>query len=55
MIKGTSCTWSKHEEDKLFERNGAVFAFNSHTTRSFADHKIGVEVAGEYKIALESD
>lgn len=48
---------TKHEEDKVivFERNGAVFAFNFHPTKSFADYKIGVDVAGEYKISLDTD
>ena len=48
---------TKHEDDKVivFERNGAVFAFNFHPTKSFADYKIGVDMAGEYKIALDSD
>merc|ERR1719232_1745455 len=48
---------TKHEEDKVivFERNGAVFAFNFHPNKSFADYKIGVVVAGEYKISLGTD
>lgn len=48
---------AKHEGDKVvvYERNGAVFAFNFHPTKSFADYKIGVDLAGEYKVALDSD
>jgi len=47
----------KHEDDKVvvFERNGAVFVFNFHPTKSFTDYKIGVETAGTYKIVLDTD
>ncbi|CAL8082225.1 unnamed protein product [Orchesella dallaii] len=47
----------KHEADKVivFERGGLVFVFNFHPTQSFPDYKIGVEVPGKYKIALDSD
>lgn len=47
----------KHEGDKVivFERAGLVFVFNFHPTKSFADYKVGVDVAGKYKIVLDSD
>ncbi|KAG0029404.1 alpha-1,4-glucan branching enzyme [Podila clonocystis] len=47
----------KHEGDKVlvFDRAGAVFIFNLHPTQSFADYRIGVPEAGEYRIALNSD
>ncbi|KFM73565.1 1,4-alpha-glucan-branching enzyme, partial [Stegodyphus mimosarum] len=47
----------KHEDDKVivFERAGLVFAFNFHSTKSFPDYKIGVEIPGKYKIVLDSD
>jgi len=49
-------TW-KHEDDKVvaFERCGLVFVLNFHNSKSFTDYKIGVEVAGSYKIILNSD
>lgn len=47
----------KHEGDKVvvFERAGLLFIFNFHPTESFADYRVGVEQAGEYKIVLNSD
>ena len=46
-----------HDSDKLiaFERGGLVFVFNLHPTKSYVDYRIGVEVPGEYKIALNTD
>ena len=47
----------KHEVDKVvaFERNGLLFIFNFHPTNSFTDYRIGVDVAGRYKIVLNTD
>ncbi|KAI1766836.1 carbohydrate-binding module family 48 [Hypoxylon sp. FL1150] len=47
----------KNENDKVvvFERGGCVFVFNFHPTESFADYRIGVDVAGTYKIVLDTD
>ena len=47
----------KHEGDKVivFERAGLVFIFNFHHTESFADYRIGIEVSGTYRIALNTD
>lgn len=47
----------KHEEDKViaFERAGLLFVFNFHWEKSFADYRIGIEQAGEYRIVLSSD
>ncbi|GAV54419.1 hypothetical protein ZYGR_0AL01510 [Zygosaccharomyces rouxii] len=47
----------KHEVDKVivFERNGHLFIFNFHPTNSYTDYRVGVEVAGTYKIVLNSD
>lgn len=47
----------KHEDDKViaFERNNLLFVFNFHPTKSFTDYRIGVELAGKYKIILSSD
>lgn len=47
----------KHESDKIiaFERGGILFVFNFHPTQSFADYRIGVEEAGQFKIILSSD
>ena len=47
----------KHEGDKVivFERAGLVFAFNFHSTKSFADYRIGVEVPGKYQAIATTD
>lgn len=47
----------KHEDDKViaFERNNLLFIFNFHYCKSFTDYRIGVELAGKYKIVLSSD
>ncbi|VBB83794.1 Putative Glycoside Hydrolase Family 13 [Podospora comata] len=47
----------KHEGDKVivFERAGVVFAFNFHPTQSFENYRIGVDVAGTYRVVLDSD
>jgi len=46
-----------HEQDKVivFERGELVFAFNFHPSQSFSGYKIGVQIPGKYKIALDSD
>jgi len=48
---------TKHQDDKVivFERAGAVFCFNFHTNKSFSDYKIGVHIAGRYRICLDTD
>jgi 1,4-alpha-glucan branching enzyme len=38
-----------------FERAELLFVFNFHPTKSFTDYRIGVEVPGQYKVALDSD
>nr|XP_029715512.1 1,4-alpha-glucan-branching enzyme [Aedes albopictus] len=47
----------KHEDDKViaFERNNLLFIFNFHNSKSFTDYRIGVELAGKYKVVLSSD
>ncbi|GAB0132005.1 hypothetical protein EsDP_00000456 [Epichloe bromicola] len=47
----------KHEGDKVivFERAGLVFIFNFHHSSSFTDYRVGVEVAGTYRIVLNTD
>lgn len=47
----------KNEVDKVivFERAGLLFIFNFHPTKSFTDYRVGINVAGEYKIVLSSD
>ena len=47
----------KHEGDKVivFERAGLLFVFNFHPAQSFADYRVGVEDAGEYRAVLSSD
>jgi 1,4-alpha-glucan branching enzyme len=39
----------------VFERAGLLFAFNFNPTQSFADYRVGVDVAGEYECVLSSD
>ncbi|KAG1697916.1 1,4-alpha-glucan-branching enzyme [Nymphon striatum] len=47
----------KHEDDKVvaFERADCVFIINFHSSKSFSDYKIGVDVGGKYHIVLDSD
>lgn len=47
----------KHEDDKViaFERNNLLFIFNFHNCKSFTDYRIGVELAGKYKVILSTD
>jgi 1,4-alpha-glucan branching enzyme len=47
----------KHETDKVlvFERGGLLFIFNFHPVNSYTDYRVGVEEAGEYHVALNSD
>ncbi|KAK9468816.1 glycoside hydrolase superfamily [Lipomyces arxii] len=47
----------KHEGDKIvvFERAGLLFIFNFHPTNSYADYRVGIQVAGKYEIVLDSD
>ena len=47
----------KHEVDKVivFERAAVLFIFNFHPTNSFTDYRVGVDIAGTYKIVLTSD
>ncbi|KAK4190278.1 alpha-glucan branching enzyme [Podospora australis] len=47
----------KHEGDKVivFERAGLVFVFNFHPTQSFTDYRVGIEIAGTYRVVLDSD
>lgn len=46
----------KNDTDKLvvFERGGLVFIFNF-SAQSFADYRIGIDVPGTYRVALDSD
>lgn len=47
----------KNEVDKtiVFERAGLLFIFNFHPIKSFTDYRVGVNVAGQYKIVLSTD
>ncbi|CAK7895954.1 hypothetical protein CAAN1_05S05996 [[Candida] anglica] len=47
----------KHQGDKVivFERNGLLFIFNFHATKSYADYKLGVQIPGIYQVVLNSD
>jgi 1,4-alpha-glucan branching enzyme len=39
----------------VYERAGLLFIFNFHPTNSFTDYRVGVDVAGDYKVVLSSD
>ena len=39
----------------VFERAGLVFCFNFHPSKSLPDYRVGVDVAGEYQIVLDTD
>ncbi|XP_055592779.1 1,4-alpha-glucan-branching enzyme [Uranotaenia lowii] len=47
----------KHEDDKVIacERNNLLFVFNFHNSKSFTDYRIGVELAGKYRVVLSTD
>ncbi|ORX43875.1 1,4-alpha-glucan-branching enzyme GBE1 [Hesseltinella vesiculosa] len=47
----------KHEGDKVivFERGGVLFVFNFHPTESYVDYRIGTDIAGKYKMVLNTD
>jgi 1,4-alpha-glucan branching enzyme len=47
----------KHEGDKLivFERAGLLFIFNFHPTESYSDYRVGVDMAGTYRVVLNTD
>ncbi|KAK5981571.1 Deltamethrin resistance-associated NYD-GBE [Trichostrongylus colubriformis] len=47
----------KHEDDKMicFERAGVLFIFNFHTSKSYTDYKVGVEMPGTYTLVFNSD
>lgn len=47
----------KHEVDKViaYERAGLLFVVNLNPSKSFVDYRVGIEVAGEYKVVLSSD
>ncbi|VDK89174.1 unnamed protein product [Litomosoides sigmodontis] len=57
LSRGPAYTSWKHQNDKViaFERAGLLFIFNFHTCKSYSDYKIGVEIAGEYALALSTD
>ncbi|KAJ4307055.1 alpha-1,4-glucan branching enzyme [Collariella sp. IMI 366227] len=47
----------KHDGDKVvvFERAGLVFVFNFHPTQSYTDYRVGIDVAGTYRVVLDTD
>ncbi|KAG8862277.1 alpha-1,4-glucan branching enzyme [Tulasnella sp. 330] len=47
----------KNETDKVivYERCGLLFIYNFHSTKSYTDYRVGVEVPGEYRVALSTD
>ncbi|PON90456.1 Glycoside hydrolase [Trema orientale] len=48
---------STHEEDKviIFERGDLVFVFNFHPENSYDGYKVGCDLPGKYRVALDSD
>jgi len=57
LIRGPAYVTTKHDEDKIisFERGGLVFVFNFNTHKAFTDYWVAVDVAGPYRLALNSD
>ncbi|KAF3446892.1 hypothetical protein FNV43_RR12072 [Rhamnella rubrinervis] len=48
---------SSNEEDKVivFERGDLVFVFNFHPENSYDGYKVGCDLPGKYRVALDSD
>lgn len=48
---------SANEEDKVivFERGDIVFVFNFHPKNTYSGYKIGCDMPGKYRVALDSD
>lgn len=48
---------STNEEDKVivFERGDLVFVFNFHPENTYEGYKVGCDLPGKYKVALDSD
>ncbi|GMH18906.1 hypothetical protein Nepgr_020747 [Nepenthes gracilis] len=48
---------SANEEDKIivFEHGDLVFVFNFHTEKTYEGYKIGCDLPGKYRVALDSD
>ncbi|XP_021900771.1 1,4-alpha-glucan-branching enzyme 1, chloroplastic/amyloplastic-like [Carica papaya] len=48
---------STNEEDKVivFERGDLVFVFNFHPDNSYDGYKVGCDLPGKYRVALDSD
>ncbi|KAI3424010.1 uncharacterized protein J3R85_010659 [Psidium guajava] len=48
---------STNEEDKVivFERGGLVFVFNFHPENTYDGYKVGCDLPGKYRVALDSD
>lgn len=47
----------KHNGDKMlaFDREGVLFVFNFHPTKSYTDYRLGVPAPGPYKVVLSTD
>ncbi|GAB4833006.1 1,4-alpha-glucan-branching enzyme [Ancistrocladus abbreviatus] len=48
---------SANEEDKVivFERGDLVFVFNFHPEKTYEGYKVGCDLPGKYRVALDSD
>ncbi|KAH9613901.1 hypothetical protein KSS87_011118 [Heliosperma pusillum] len=48
---------SANDEDKVivFERGDLVFVFNFHPTKTYEGYKVGCDLPGRYRVALDSD
>lgn len=48
---------STNEEDKVivFERGDLVFVFNFHPEKTYDGYKVGCDLPGKYRVALDSD
>jgi len=57
LMSSRECVSRKNQGDKVivFERANLLFIFNFHPTNSFTDYKVGTNIPGVKKIALDSD
>ncbi|KAL9312514.1 hypothetical protein ACSQ67_017966 [Phaseolus vulgaris] len=48
---------SAHDEDKVivFERGDLIFVFNFHPENTYEGYKVGCDLPGKYRVALDSD
>ncbi|PKA60826.1 1,4-alpha-glucan-branching enzyme, chloroplastic/amyloplastic [Apostasia shenzhenica] len=57
LASGKQIVSSASEQDKVivFERGGLVFVFNFHPQYTYEGYKVGCDLPGKYRVALDSD